>query len=311
MKDIAKRVFDTEIESLQHVSNAINDEFTRVVEAILTNPGKLIIAGVGKSGIIGKKIAATLTSTGTPSFFLHPGEAFHGDMGIVGKHDVVLLLSYSGETDEVLQIIPFLKWNNNIIISITGNPNSTLAKNSRHHLNINILHEACPLKLAPTSSTTAALVMGDAIAVALMEARRFQHEDFARFHPGGSLGRKLLVKVKDLMRTDNLPFISETASFTELLLRMSEGRLGMVIVGDANHTKGVITDGDLRRALIKNHDISGMQITAIMSGNPVIVDTDEYINTAEQIMMEKKITTLLIGSPSARLVKGVYQIYNT
>jgi len=310
MKAIAKKVFDTEIESLQYVAGLIDDEFTKVVEAILTGNGKLIISGVGKSGIIAKKIAATLTSTGTPSFFLHPGEAFHGDMGIVGKHDVVILISYSGETDELLQIIPFLKWNENIIVAITGNPASTLAKNSRYHLNIGILHEACPLKLAPTSSTTAALVMGDAIAVALMEARQFQHEDFARFHPGGSLGRKLLVKVKDLMRTDNLPFINEDASFTELLLRMSEGRLGMVIVGGPKHIKGVITDGDLRRALIKYTDISNLHITDMMTTNPVIVNEDEQIHIAEQIMMEKKITTLLVGKLTELSVSGVYQIYN-
>lgn len=311
MKDIARKVFDTEIESLQHIAALIDDEFTNAVNTILNCNNKLIIAGVGKSGIIGKKIAATLTSTGTPSFFLHPGEAFHGDMGMVGRRDPVLLLSYSGETDEVLQIIPFLKWNENTIISITGNPNSTLAKNSRFHLNINVLHEACPLKLAPTSSTTAALVMGDAIAVALMEARQFQQEDFARFHPGGSLGRKLLMKVKDLMRTDNLPFINEDASFTELLLCMSEGRLGMVMVGDCNYIKGVITDGDLRRALVKNKDISTIHITDMMSSNPVIVTTEEYVNTAEQIMMERKITTVLVGSPTERSVTGVYQIYNS
>jgi arabinose-5-phosphate isomerase len=310
MKDIARRVFETEIESLQHVANSINDEFTSVIQAIFNSPGKLIIAGVGKSGIIGQKIAATLTSTGTPSYFLHPGEAFHGDLGMVGRRDPVILISYSGETDEVLQIIPFLKWNENVIISITGNPLSTLAKNSRHHLNINILHEACPLKLAPTSSTTAALVMGDAIAVALMEARQFQHEDFARFHPGGSLGRKLLVKIKDMMRTDNLPFIDEGASFTELLLRMSEGRLGLVMVGDATSIKGIITDGDLRRALLKSNDITNMQIAEMMTATPVIIDADEYINQAEQVMMEKKITTLLVGSAKQKIITGVYQIYN-
>lgn len=309
MKDIAKKVFDTEIESLQHVAGLIDDEFTKAVEAILAADGKLIIGGVGKSGIIAQKIAATLTSTGTPAFFLHPGEAFHGDMGMVGKRDVVLLISYSGETDELLQIIPFLKWNENVIIGITGNPASTLAKNSRYHLNIEILHEACPLKLAPTSSTTAALVMGDAIAVALMEARQFQQEDFARFHPGGSLGRKLLVKVKDLMRTDNLPFIDDTASFTELLLRMSEGRLGMVIVGNPGHIKGIITDGDLRRALLKYTDISSLHISDMMTLNPVIVDTEEYVHVAEQVMMEKKITTVLVGRSTDMSVNGVYQIY--
>src|ERR1700730_11988375 len=216
MKEIAKRVFDTEIESLKSVAENIGDEFTAAVETILAAKGKLIVSGVGKSGLIGRKIAATFASTGTPSFFLHPGEAFHGDLGMIGSHDMVVLISYSGETDEVLKLIPFLQWNKNVIIGITGNPNSTVAKNSQYHLNIAIQQEACPLALAPTSSTTAALVMGDALAVALMESRRFQPEDFARFHPGGSLGRKLLIRVKDLMRTDNLPFIKEDSSFTEL-----------------------------------------------------------------------------------------------
>jgi arabinose-5-phosphate isomerase len=210
----------------------------------------------------------------------------------------------------VLKLIPFLTWNKNTIIGITGNPNSTVAKNSHYHLNINIKSEACPLALAPTSSTTAALVMGDALAVALMESRQFQQEDFARFHPGGSLGRKLLIRVKDLMRTDNLPFISESSSFTELLLRMSEGRLGMVIVGDAGHVKGIITDGDLRRALLRNPDTSKLIIIQMMTATPVFIEEDEFINQAEQVMMEKKITTVLVGSATSRNITGIYQIYN-
>ena len=310
MKEIAKRVFDIEIESLKHVASSINDEITAAVEAILNSKGKLIVAGVGKSGLIGRKIAATLASTGTPSFFLHPGEAFHGDLGMVEHSDLVILISYSGETDEVLRIIPFLKWNKNKIISITGNPNSTIAKNSDHHLNVCITREACPLELAPTSSTTTTLVMGDALAVALMEARQFQHEDFARFHPGGSLGRKLVVKVKDLMRRDNLPYINKDASFTDLLLRMSEGKLGMVMVGDSNKIEGIVTDGDLRRALVRNPDTSKLHIDEMMTVNPVIVSPEEFINQAEQVMMEKKITTVLVGSAENRKIEGVYQIYN-
>jgi len=309
MKEIAQRVFDIEIESLRNVANSIDDEFTRVVQAILQTKGKLIVIGIGKSGIIGKKIAATFASTGTPSFFLHPGEAFHGDLGMVGANDLVVLISYSGETDEVLKLIPFFKWNKNVIVSITGYPNSTIAKNSDFHLYINISHEACPLSLAPTSSTTATLVMGDALAVALMESRQFQYEDFARFHPGGSLGRKLLTKVKDNMRTDNLPFIGEEASFTELLLRMSEGRLGMVIVGDVRYVKGIITDGDLRRALLQNPDTSQLTVTGMMTTNPLFVGENEFINQAEQLMLEKKITTILVSSDAERSISGVYQIY--
>jgi arabinose-5-phosphate isomerase len=311
MKEIAKRVFDIEIESLKHVASTIGDEFTATVEAILGSKGKLIVAGVGKSGLIGRKIAATLASTGTPSFFLHPGEAFHGDLGMVEANDMVILISYSGETDEVLKIIPFLKWNKNTIISITGNPNSTIAKNSDHHLNVCITREACPLELAPTSSTTTTLVMGDALAVALMEARQFQHEDFARFHPGGSLGRKLVVKVKDLMRRDNLPFIDKNASFTDLLLCMSEGKLGLVIVGNSSRIEGVITDGDLRRALLRNPDTSQLHIHEMMTVNPVIIAPEEYISQAEQLMIEKKIATVLVGFADKRKIEGVYQIYNS
>lgn len=308
MKDIAKRVFEVEIESLQHVVKLIDDTFTGAVEAILGNSGKVIVIGVGKSGLIGKKIAATLSSTGTPSLFLHPGDAFHGDLGIISSDDPVILISYSGETDEVLKIIPFLKWNKNLIISLTGNVNSTVAKNSDHHLNINITREACPLALAPTSSTTAALVMGDALAIALMESRNFQEEDFARFHPGGSLGRKLLTRVKDLMRTDNLPFIAKNAPFTDVLLRMSEGKLGMVMVGDQDHIEGIITDGDLRRALLKIQDISKLSVVDMMTVNPVVVSEDDFVSQIEPLMMEKKITNVLVGSD--RRVVGVYQIYN-
>ncbi|HTI61725.1 KpsF/GutQ family sugar-phosphate isomerase [Mucilaginibacter sp.] len=310
MKEIAKRVFDIEIESLKYVAASLDNDFTGTVEAILESKGKLIVAGVGKSGLIGRKIAATLASTGTPSFFLHPGEAFHGDLGMVESNDIVILISYSGETDEVLKIIPFLKWNNNKIISITGNPNSTIAKNSDHHLNVCITREACPLELAPTSSTTATLVMGDALAMALMETRQFQHEDFARFHPGGSLGRKLVVKVKDLMRRDNLPFIDKNASFTELLLRMSEGKLGLVIVGHPGLIEGVVTDGDLRRALVRNPDTSQLHIHEMMTAHPIIVDPEEYISQAENLMIEKKIATILVGSADKRTIAGVYQIYN-
>ena len=198
-----------------------------------------------------------------------------------------------------------------MIISLTGNPNSTIAKNSDHHLNINITREACPLALAPTSSTTAGLVMGDALAIALMETREFQEEDFARFHPGGSLGRKLLTRVKDLMRVDNLPFISINASFTDVLLKMSEGRLGMVIIGSKDNIEGVITDGDLRRALLRNPDTSKLTVTDMMTDNPIMVDADEYISQVEQLMMEKKITNVLVGSVNNRSLVGVYQIYNS
>lgn len=310
MKEIAKRVFNIEIDSLKSVANSLDEQFEQIVEAILKTKGKLVVIGIGKSGIIGKKIAATFSSTGTPSFFLHPGEAFHGDLGMVDHDDLVLLISYSGETDEVLKLIPFLKWNKNVIVSLTGNPNSTIAKNSNHHLFININQEACPLALAPTSSTTATLVMGDALAVALMESRNFLHEDFARFHPGGSLGKKLLTRVKDLMRTEALPFIEKSASFTDILLRMSEGRLGMVMVGGMDYVEGIITDGDLRRALLKNPETSQLTASGMMTIDPVFINEEEFINTAETLMLDKKITTILVGSFVERKIKGVFQIYH-
>jgi arabinose-5-phosphate isomerase len=310
MKEIAKRVFKVEIESLLHVAELIDDSFADVIDTILEGKGKLIVTGIGKSGLIGKKISATLSSTGTSSFFLHPGEAFHGDLGMIGADDIVMLISYSGETDELLKIIPYLKWNGNVLIAMTGNPDSTIAKNSAHHLNIAIKSEACPLKLAPTSSSTAALVMGDAVAVALMEVRGFKPADFARFHPGGSLGRKLLTRVKDFMRTDNLPFINAGATFTELVLKMSEGRLGMVIIGDIDKIEGVVTDGDLRRALVANADTTQLHIPAMMTKSPVIVDGEEYLSQVEQLMREKRIATVLVGLPMEHCVTGVYQIYN-
>jgi arabinose-5-phosphate isomerase len=310
MIDIAKRVFDIEAASLKNAGSLIDHEFTNAVNAILSNPGKLIVSGIGKSGHIGRKIAATLSSTGTSSFFLHPGEAYHGDLGMVSSNDIILLISYSGETDEVLKIMPYLKWNSNKIISMTGNAQSTIAKNSDHHINISITAEACPLSLAPTSSTTTTLVMGDALAVALMEARGFQSEDFARFHPGGSLGRKLLVKVKDLMRTDNLPFVDEQISFTDLLLKMSEGRLGTVIVGSPGDVKGIITDGDLRRALIHNPDTTKLSVRDIMTTHPVTIDENEPVYIAEQLLIDRKITTVFVRSSVEMRITGVYQIYS-
>ena len=266
---------------------------------------------MGKSGLIGKKIVATLNSTGTPAYFLHPGEAFHGDLGIISKEDLIILISFSGETDELLKVIPFLKWHQNRLIAVTGNPDSSLAKNADCCLKVIITKEACPLQLAPTSSTTAMLVMGDALAVALMEARNFQEEDFARFHPGGSLGRKLVTRIKDLMRTENLPFIGLDASFTDLILRMSAGRLGLVIIGSENKVEGILTDGDLRRGLARFPDTTQIRIADIFNPKPVIVDENEFISEAESMMISKKIATVLVGNAQNKMVKGVYQIYNS
>jgi len=308
---VAHRVFQTEIESLQEVARHLDEQFDQAIELILNTKGKVIVSGIGKSGLIGKKIVATLSSTGTPAYFLHPSEAFHGDLGIISKEDVIILISFSGETDEVLKVIPFLKWHQNQLITITGNPNSTLAKNADCCLKVMITQEACPLLLAPTSSTTAMLVLGDALAIALMEARNFMQEDFARFHPGGSLGRKLVTRVKDLMRTDNLPFIKADASFTDLILKMSAGRLGLVIVGDQNKAEGILTDGDLRRGLLRFPDTSSIKIQNIFNPNPIIIDENEFISEAKNLMIQKKIATILVGDAEKSTVKGVYQIYNS
>ncbi len=309
MIDIAKKVFQVEIETLQKVANNLDHNFSASVEAIIQAKGKFIICGMGKSGLIGKKIAATLASTGTPSFFIHPGEAFHGDLGMIGKDDIVMLISFSGETDEVLKVIPYLKWNKNKIIAISGNPESTLAKNADFHLNIAVTEEACPLALAPTSSTTATLVIGDALAVALMQTRNFKPEDFARFHPGGSLGRKLLTTVKDLMRSEKLPFINIDANFSELILNMSAGRLGMVIIGNAENVHGIITDGDLRRGLLNHERMDELKIKELMNTHPKFVKEDTKALDAEELMRENRITTILVYNNLNHL-SGIYQIFN-
>jgi arabinose-5-phosphate isomerase len=263
----------------------------------------------GNQAISVKRSRPRFTSTGTPSFFMHPAEAFHGDLGMISAEDVVILVSYSGETEEILKIVPYLQYNKNTFIAITGNANSTLAKNATYHLNVCVKQEACPLELAPTSSTTATLVMGDALAVALMTAKDFSPADFARFHPGGRLGRKLLVRVKDLMRTDKLPFIDSAATFTQLVLKMSEGKLGMVIVGTPENVAGVITDGDLRRGLVKYDDLHNLPITDIMNTAPKGSTNMNWFTMPKSLMMGCKITTLLVHNDQNNLT-GVYQIFN-
>lgn len=307
--DNAKKTFAIELDALRGVAENLDIQFQQSVEAILSTKGKLVVCGMGKSGHIGQKMAATFASTGTPSFFVHPGEAFHGDLGMIGKQDVVLLISFSGETDEVLRIIPFLKWNRNTIIAMSGNPNSTLAREGNFHLNIGVNQEACPLALAPTSSTTASLVMGDALAVALMEARSFQPEDFARFHPGGSLGRRLLHKVKDYMQSDNLPFLAQNASGHDLVIKLSEGRLGLVLVQDDNkELQGIITDGDLRRAMNSIENLKELNVGELCNRNPQRVSINTPIHEAEQIMLDKKILSVLVEDEGK--IVGVCQLYS-
>ena len=303
---IAKRVFDIEAEAVNHLKTLLDDNFSQSVDAILATEGRVVICGMGKSGLIGKKIMATLASTGTPCFFMHPGEAFHGDLGMVSPKDVFIALSNSGETEEVIKLIPFLKDNGNTIISMTGRTESTLAKNSDFHLNIAVPREACPHQLAPTSSTTATLVMGDALAVALMEKRDFQPQDFARFHPGGSLGRKLLTRVKHEMKSESLPFVEKTASMKDVIHTMTDGRLGLCIV---NQGEGIITDGDLRRQM-EEDPANFMQKTAgdIMGTHPKMINAEARLSDAEEMMTEQKITSLLVSDENQ--VVGVIQIYD-
>ncbi len=291
-----KEVFDIEIESLQSVKAALDNEFTTAVDCILDSSGRVIVCGMGKSGIIGKKIAASLASTGTPSFFMHPGEAFHGDLGMVTSCDVFIAISNSGETEEVLKLLPFLNSNGNKLIAITGNPSSTLATQAHNHLNIAVPREACPLQLAPTASTTATLVMGDALTVALMKAKNFQPEHFARFHPGGSLGRRLLNKVSDEMITENLPVVDTFAPITDVINIMSKGSLGLTLVMKHNKVDAIITDGDLRRAIEKHHkDLFDLSAGDIASNSPEIIGSSTSMAIAYEIMQKKQINCLVVS----------------
>lgn len=307
---IAKEVFEIESIAIANLSNHLSDDFEKAVNAVLNSKGKFIISGMGKSGLIGKKIAATLASTGTPSFFLHPGEAYHGDLGMIEKDDVVLLISNSGETDEVLKIIPFLKNQGNITISMSGNPSSTLAKNTTYHLSITVEKEACPLQLAPTSSTTATLVMGDAIAVALMKLRNFEDKDFAQFHPGGSLGKKLLTKVSDVMKSTNLPICDAHTSLIDLIHIISEGESGLAVVEENKKIVGVITDGDLRRAMEKYQEkFFDLKIVDLMSKNPKSIDGNEQLLKAQNMMNENELNVLLVTNEKNKFI-GILKQYH-
>ena len=310
IKKLAQEVFEIEAKEIANLSHRLTDDFEKSINAILESSGKLIVSGMGKSGIIGKKIAATLASTGTPSFFLHPGEAYHGDLGMIEENDIVLLISNSGETDEVLKLIPFLKHQKNCTISMSGNNDSTLAKNTNYHLNIAVEKEACPLFLAPTSSTTATLVMGDALAVTLMKLRDFKEENFAKFHPGGSLGRRLLTTVGDVMKKHELPITNSNATIKEVIQRITEGKLGLVVVTNENGINGVITDGDIRRAMeSREKEFFGLLAKNLMSLHPKVIDESEKLITASTIMSENKINSLLVVNAMNDFV-GVVQMYD-
>lgn len=284
---------------------------SQVIERIIQSNAKLIVTGVGKSGIIGKKIAATLSSTGTPSVFLHASEACHGDVGVIRAPDMVLAVSKSGETDDILRLIPFLKHGGIYLIAMTSDRRSTLARCADFHLDAHVSEEACPLKLAPTSSTTSALVLGDALAMTLMHARRFNAEDFAVCHPAGHLGRLLLTTVEMVMKSDPLPFAQESTPLLELPLIMSEGRCGLAIIRDAGgRATGIVTDGDLRRTMMRKGVAALQEAVArdIMTTSPKIVPGDMLLADAKDIMLRKKITSLLVERQGR--VVGIVQLYD-
>lgn len=307
---VARRAIHTETLALQRLERSLDDSFVAAVEVILDCGGKVVVTGMGKSGLVGRKIAATLASTGTPSFFLHPGEAFHGDLGMISREDVVVALSYSGETDEILKIVPFIHENGNRLIAMTGNAESSLAKNADVHLDVSVRAEACILHLAPTSSTTAQIAMGDALAVALMKLRDFTSVDFARLHPGGSLGRRLLMKVENTMRSTNLPVVAVDCSAKDMIHAVSKGGLGLIVICDGERIEGIVTDGDIRRAMErKGKDFFDIRAIDIATRNPKSVNRKAKLIEAEKLMTSHKVNSLLVTDDDGRLV-GIIQIYD-
>ncbi|MEZ8773693.1 arabinose-5-phosphate isomerase KdsD [Vibrio sp. 10N.247.310.17] len=293
---VAKQVLETEVAGLTQLDQYFNDDFSKACDLILNNKGKVVVMGMGKSGHIGNKIAATLASTGTSAFFVHPGEAAHGDLGMIEPGDIVIAISNSGESGEILSLFPVLKRLNIKIISMTGKPASNMATLSDIHLQISVPEEACPLGLAPTTSTTATLVMGDALAVALLQARGFTAQDFALSHPGGALGRQLLLKLDDIMHTgDSLPTVAPDALVRDALLEISQKGLGMTaIVGEDGQMKGIFTDGDLRRILDKRIDIHSTQIGDVMTLNPTVAEPNMLAVEGLNLMQAKSINGLML-----------------
>ncbi|EAI1583030.1 KpsF/GutQ family sugar-phosphate isomerase [Campylobacter lari] len=305
---IAKEVFEIESKTILDLCDNLDEGFNKAIELILSIKGRCVVSGMGKSGHIGAKIAATLASTGTPSFFMHPGEALHGDLGMLTSEDVLLAISNSGETEEVLKLIPVIKKRKIPLIVMAGNQNSTLAKQADIFINIAVKKEACPLQLAPTSSTTATLAMGDAIAVALMRARNFRPDDFALFHPGGSLGRKLLTRVGDLMVSNNLPMVNPESEFNELVDVMTSGKLGLCIVLENEKLVGIITDGDLRRALRTNGKPRfDFKAKEIMSEKPKTIEASAMASEAEELMLKHKIKEIVVTQDEK--IVGIIQLY--
>lgn len=301
---LAKRVLTIEADAVMAMRDRLDQQFIDAMALILECRGRVVVSGMGKSGHVGGKIAATLASTGTPAFFVHPGEASHGDLGMITHEDVCIALSNSGESAELTAIVPLIKRRGARLIAMTGNPHSTLAREADVHLDASVAQEACPLNLAPTASTTAALALGDALAIALLEARGFGSEDFARTHPGGSLGRKLLVHVRDIMHHgDALPLVSETALLPAALLEMTSKGLGMTaVVDDARHVVGIITDGDLRRVLEKAIDVRLASAREVMTANPRSISPDQLAVAAVEKMQSHNINGLLVVDDAGKLV---------
>ncbi len=299
----ARRVLSIEAAAVSALADRLDGQFVSAVELILGASGRVIVTGIGKTGHIGRKLAATLASTGTPAYFVHAAEAAHGDLGMITPADVVIAVSNSGKSEELLTIVPLVKRQGARLISMTGNPDSPLARDADVHLDAGVSEEACPLNLAPTASTTAALALGDALAVALLEARGFGEDDFARSHPGGALGRRLLTHVRDVMRTgEALPTVSAHTSFTDALVRMSQGGMGMVIIIDeAGRPLGIFTDGDLRRALSREGDIRKSCLAELMTRDPRQIDPDALAAEAAQLMETHRINQLLVTTRDGTL----------
>jgi len=309
--DVGRRVLDIEARAVQALIQRLDGGFSDAVNLLYDCKGKVVVSGMGKSGLIGQKIAATMASTGTPSFFLHPAEGLHGDLGMLARGDLLIAISNSGETQEILQLLPFMERMGVPVVSIVGRMGSTLAKNSAVALDVSVAEEACPMGLAPTASTTATLAMGDALAVALLEKRGFKEQDFAQFHPGGTLGRRLLVKVRDVMHAGaELPQVQETVSTSVALLEMSAKKLGMTTVVDrAGALLGVITDGDLRRFVQQGGDFSKGTAGSLASRRPKLIGPDELAAKAVEMMERYAITTLVVADNAKRIV-GVVHLHD-
>lgn len=302
--DLARKVLAIEADAVSALASRLDERFLDAIGLILACRGRVVVSGVGKSGHIARKIASTMASTGTPAFFLHAAEAGHGDLGMITRDDVVLALSNSGQTDELLTIIPLIKRQGAKLIAVTGNADSALAREADVHLDARVAQEACPLNLAPTASTTAALALGDALAVALLDARGFNEQDFARAHPGGALGRKLLTHVSDVMRTGgDIPSVPETASFFDVLLEMSRKGMGMAAIVDSSRkVVGIFTDGDLRRTLERKPDLRSLKVTEIMKRDPRTIAPHKLAAEAVELMDRYKISQLLVVSDAGELV---------